>query len=141
MRRLLIALAISLLPSFAFAAHGGGGHGGGGHMGGGGGGHIGSAGVTGSHMGGGWGGRGAWSGHASAAMAGGSMSGWRGRGVNWNHAAFSHGRFAHRHHRFFFAGGPFIAGYGYYGYDCWRWAPTPWGLRRVWVCDYYGDYY
>ena len=29
MRRLLIALAISLVPSFALAAHGGGGHGGG----------------------------------------------------------------------------------------------------------------
>jgi hypothetical protein len=29
MRRLLIALAISLAPSFALAAHGGGGHGGG----------------------------------------------------------------------------------------------------------------
>ena len=35
MRRLLIALAITLLPSFAIAAHGGGGHGGGGHTGGG----------------------------------------------------------------------------------------------------------
>ena len=119
MRRLLIALAITLLPSFAIA-HG---HGGGGHMSGG---HVSSG-----HMS-------SWSGHASAAMAGGRMSGWNGSGVNWSHAAFHHGRFAHRHNRFFVARGPFFAGYGFYGYDCWRWAPTPRGPRRVWVC---GDYY
>lgn len=67
----------------------------------------------------------------------GSWSGTRWNGVGWNHSALHHGRFVHRHHnRFFFA-----AGYGYGGYDCWRWAPTAWGLRRVWVCgdDYY-DY-
>ena len=112
MRRFLIVLAITLLPSFAIAGHGGGGHGGGGHMGGGwGGGHMGGG--WGGHMGGGWG-------KHSMAMA-----------------AFHHGRFVHRHNRFFFAGGPFFAAYGY-GYDCWRWVPTAWGPRRIWVC---GDYY
>jgi len=70
------------------------------------------------------------------------VGGWNGahwNGANWNHGAFHHGRFAHhRHNRFFFAGGLGLAGYGYY--DCWRWAPTPWGLRRVWVCGDYGYY-
>ena len=127
MRRFLIVLAITLLPSFAIAGHGGGGHGGGGHMGGGwGGGHMGGG--WGGHMGGGWG-------RHSMAMAGGRMGVWR--GGNWRHAAFHHGRFVHRHNRFFFAGGPFFAAYGY-GYDCWRWVPTAWGPRRIWVC---GDYY
>jgi len=72
MRRFLIALAITLLPSFAIAAHGGG------HMGGWGGGHMGGWG--GGHMGG-------WGGHPRAAMIGGGMGGWR--GGNWHHAAFS----------------------------------------------------
>jgi hypothetical protein len=112
MRRFLIALAITLLPSFAIAAHGGG------HMGGWGGGHMGGWG--GGHMGG-------WGGHPRAAMIG----GWR--GGNWHHAAFRHGRFFHRHNRFFFVGAPFFAAYGY---DCWRWVPTAWGVRRIWVCDY-----
>ena len=116
MRRFLIALAITLLPSFAIAAHGGG------HMGGWGGGHMGGWG--GGHMGG-------WGGHPRAAMIGGGMGGWR--GGNWHHAAFRHGRFFHRHNRFFFVGAPFIAAYGY---DCWRWVPTAWGVRRIWVCDY-----
>ncbi len=121
MRRLLLALAVSLLPSLALAhGHGGGGHGGGGHIGG--------------HMGGGWGGH---VGHASAAFAGGRMGGWAGHTAGFSHGAFHHGRFAHRHHRFFFAGGPWIGGYGYYGNDCWRWVSTPWGARRIWVCDYY----
>jgi hypothetical protein len=127
MRRFLIALAITLLPSFAIAAHGGGGHGGGGHMGGG----------WGGHMGGGSGGH-------SMAMAGGHMGSWH--GGNWHHAASHQGRFVHRHNRFFFVhrhnrfffvGAPFFAAYGY-GYDCWRWVPTAWGPRRIWVC---GDYY
>jgi hypothetical protein len=36
---------------------------------------------------------------------------------------------------------PFV-GYGLYaGYSCWRWVPTPYGLRQVWACDYpYGPY-
>jgi len=113
MRKLLVILAITLLPSFAVAAHGPGGH-----MGGWGGGH----------MSGGWGGH--------------RMGGWH--ASNWHRAHFfHHGRFVHRqhffvrrHHRFFFVGGPiFAAGYGY---DCWRWVPTAWSPRRVWVC---GDYY
>lgn len=129
MRRLLIIFAIALLPSFALAAHGGGGH-----MGGGGGGHMGG-GWGGGHIGAGWGGR-------SMAMVPGRMSGWHGvnwHGANWHHAPFfHHGRFVHRHNRFFFVGAPFFAAYGY-GYDyCWRWVPTAWGPRRVWVC---GDYY
>ena len=105
MRKLLVILAITLLPSFAMAAHGPGGH-----------------------MSGGWGGH--------------RMGGWH--GGNWHHAHFFHHRpfvhrrhfFVRRHHRFFFVGGPiFAAGYGY---DCWRWVPTAWGPRRIWVC---GDYY
>ena len=44
------------------------------------------------------------------------------------------------HHRRFVR--PFV-GYGAYaGYSCWRWVPTAFGLRRVWVCDYgYSSYY
>jgi hypothetical protein len=35
----------------------------------------------------------------------------------------------------------FVGGYGYGLYDtCWRWVPTPYGLRRAWVCDPYGYY-
>src|SRR5262249_24023037 len=104
MRKLLVILAITLLPSFAMAGHGGG-HMSGGHM-------------IGGHM------------------SGGHMIGHRAH-------FFHHGRFVHRHHffvrrhhRFFFVGAPiFAAGYGY---DCWRWVPTAWGPRRIWVC---GDYY
>jgi hypothetical protein len=118
MRRLLIALAISLLPSFALA-HG---HGGGGHSGGG-------------HMGGGWsGGRTSGAGLSSRAAVGAvGVGGWNGAG--WNRGAFHHGRFVHRHGRaFFVGGGPWWVG----GYDtCWQWVPTPWGPRRVWACDYY----
>ena len=122
MRKLVIIFALTLLPSFAMAhGHGGGG----GHMGGWGGGHV----------GGGWGGghmRTAWGGSRSLAMTG----GWR--GANWHRAPFfHHRRFVHRHHRFFFVGGPVFAAYGY-GYDCWRWVPTAWGVRRIWVC---GDSY
>jgi hypothetical protein len=78
----------------------------------------------------------------SVAMAGSRMGGWH--ASNWHRAHFfHHGRFVNRHrffvrrhHRFFFAGAPiFAAGYGY---DCWRWVPTAWGPRRIWVC---GDYY
>ena len=124
MRRLLIALAISLLPSFALAHS----HGGGGHMGGG------------AHMGGGWsGGRIGGAGLSSRAAVGTAhVSGWNGarwNGASWNHGAFRHSRFVHRHGRVFFVGGgPWWVG----GYDnCWQWVPTPWGPRRVWACDYY----
>src|SRR5262249_49772501 len=51
------------------------------------------------------------------------------------------------HHRAFFPrhrvfARPFI-GYGFYaGYSCWRWVPTPFCRRQIWVCDYpYGFYY
>jgi hypothetical protein len=126
MRRLLIALAISLLPSFAIAhGHGSGGHGSGGHMGG-------SKGASvGASMG--------------AARAGAPVASQMGARVatnmggptgSWGKSGIRHGHH-HRHARFFFAGGPWFGGYGYYGYDCWRWTPTPWGPRRVWVCDYY----
>jgi hypothetical protein len=46
---------------------------------------------------------------------------------------------SHRiHHRRF----PFFVGVGAYGlYDtCWRWVPSVYGYRRVWVCDPYGYY-
>src|SRR5262245_31453800 len=141
MRKLLIIFAVTLLPSFAMA-HG---HGGGGHMGGWSGGHMGGAwagsrslAMTGGRFGAWSGGHmgGAWSGSRSLAMTGGRFGGWR--AANWNRAPFfRHGRFVHRHHRFFFIGGPVFAAYGY-GYDCWRWVPTAWGVRRIWVC---GDYY
>jgi len=35
----------------------------------------------------------------------------------------------------------FVGGYGYGYYDsCWRWVPSVYGYRRVWVCDPYGYY-
>jgi hypothetical protein len=41
------------------------------------------------------------------------------------------------HHR----GRLFVGGYGYGLYDtCWRWVPSVYGPRRVWVCDPYGGY-
>jgi len=41
------------------------------------------------------------------------------------------------HHR----GRFFVGGYGYGLYDtCWRWVPSVYGPRRVWVCDPYGYY-
>jgi hypothetical protein len=46
-------------------------------------------------------------------------------------------------HRFHHRRYPFFVGVGGYGlYDgCWRWLPSVYGYRRVWVCDsYYGDY-
>jgi hypothetical protein len=141
MRRLLIALAILLLPSFAIAHGHGGGGGGHGGMGGG------HGGMGGGHMAGG-----GWSGHGAASMAGarmggstghmaawngGRMAAWNGRAGNWNR--FHHGHFVHRHGRVFFVGGPWWwGGYGYSDYGCWQWVPTRWGPRRIWVC---GDYY
>jgi hypothetical protein len=119
MRKILIILAIALLPSVAMAR--------GGHMGGGG--HMGS-------WGGGHGSGGHWGGGRSLAMTGGRFGGWHAGNLHRG-AFFRHGRFVHRHHRFFFAGAPVFAAYGY-GYDCWRWVPTAWGVRRIWVC---GDYY
>jgi hypothetical protein len=42
------------------------------------------------------------------------------------------------HHRRY----PFFVGVGAYGlYDtCWRWVPSVYGYRRVWVCDPYPYY-
>ena len=133
MRRLLIALAISLVPSLALAAHigGGGGHVGGGHMG-----------VAGGHMSGGWSGAHmGGSGFSSRAAVGTARVRLERRsldGANWNHGSFRHGRFVHRHGRVFFVGGgPWWVG----GYDtCWQWVATPWGLRQTWVCGDYGYY-
>jgi hypothetical protein len=43
--------------------------------------------------------------------------------------------------RRFHRGRFFVGGYGFYGYDsCWRWVPSVYGYRRVWVCDPYGYY-
>jgi hypothetical protein len=43
--------------------------------------------------------------------------------------------------RRFHRGRFFVGGIGLYGYgSCWRWVPTVYGLRRVWVCDPYGYY-
>jgi hypothetical protein len=117
MRRLLIAVAIAMLPSIALA-HGG--HGGGG-----------------GHMGGGWSG-GHMSGGNRAALGAARVGGWTGsHAVAWGGGRFhGHGRFVHRHGRVFFVGfggGPWWVG----GYDnCWQWVPTVWGPRRVWACDY-----
>ena len=87
MRRLLIALAVALIPSLAIAhGHGGGG---GGHMGGGWAGGHSAAFAGGARMG-------AWSGHM-AAWNGGRMAAWAGRPGNWNR--FHHGHFVHHHGR------------------------------------------
>src|SRR5438105_2483872 len=40
------------------------------------------------------------------------------------------------HNRRFFVG---VGAYGLYD-TCWRWVPTAYGLRRVWVCDPYSYY-
>ena len=135
MRRILIALAIALLPSIALA-HGGGGHMGGGfgggHIGGGFGGHMG-VGFHGGHIGGGFPGvrmgAGALNSHAAVGAPGAI-----GRsGVARNSGRFhGHGHFVHRHgRRFFVGGGPWWGGYD----NCWQWVPTASALRRVWACD------
>jgi hypothetical protein len=128
MRRLLISLVISLMPSLALAAHGGGSH-----IGGGGGGHLGS-GWSGARMGG----PGLSGGAAFGAARVGGRGGARWNGTSWNHGSFRHGRFVHRHGRVFFVGGgPWWVG----GYDsCWQWVATPWGLRWASVCGDYGYY-
>jgi hypothetical protein len=43
----------------------------------------------------------------------------------------------HHHRRY-----PFFVGVGAYGlYDtCWRWVPSVYGYRRIWVCDPYPYY-
>jgi hypothetical protein len=42
----------------------------------------------------------------------------------------------HNHHRRFFVG---VGAYGLYD-TCWRWVPSVYGPRRVWVCDPYSYY-
>ena len=116
----VIGAALIAAPAAARGGgHGGGGHGGGGH---GGGAHAGS----GSHGGG--------SSIGVARVSGlhtGSV------GVARRHVVV-HRAFFPRHRVFV---RPFV-GYGLYAdYSCWRWVPTPFGLRRVWACDYpYGPY-
>jgi hypothetical protein len=64
-----------------------------------------------------------WGGHATFRGGG----GWYGGGWGWRGGP-----------RFYGYGGPRFYGYGgpnyAYGYTCWRWIPTAWGPRRVWVC-------
>lgn len=57
--------------------------------------------------------------------------------VGQRRVAFVGSHFRHRRHF------PFVVGVGLYGYGstCWRWVPTAYGLRRVWVCDPYYGYY
>jgi hypothetical protein len=90
--------------------------------------------------GGGGGGRGM---HGGAAFHGGGVSrGFSGRvggvGIARSHIVANRAFFPR--HRVFARS---FVGYGAYaGYSCWRWVPTPFGLRQVWVCNYpYGSYY
>jgi hypothetical protein len=137
----VIAIGAALIAAPTLAAgrggHGGGGGGGGGRGGGGGGGmHAG---------GGGFQGGGGFSRGFSGRVGGGSIGVARvsafhtgGFGVARGHFVAQRAFFPH-HRRF---ARPFF-GYGAYaGYSCWRWVPTAFGLRRVWVCDYpYESYY
>jgi hypothetical protein len=130
------------------------GGGGGFHGGGFGGGFHGAAmagGFRGAAMGGGFRGAAMGGGFRSAAIGGGFRGGFvrprsfafrPGFAPRFNRFAFARfhrfNRFAfarfHRfhHRRFFtFAAVPFVVGVGD---SCWRWRPTPWGWRRVWVC-------
>ncbi len=138
----VIGAALVAAPTLAGARSGGGG-GGGRSMGGGGhavggfsrGGSIGMARVGGGSVG-------------FARVGGGSIGmarvgALRTGPVGINRAAF----IGHRPffpHRRVFVGRSFV-GYGLYaGYSCWRWVPTAFGPRRVWVCDdaySYSSYY
>jgi len=66
------------------------------------------------------------------------VGGFGGVGVARGHFV-AHQAFFPRHRAFV---RPFV-GYGAYAsYSCWRWVPTAFGLRRVWVCDDgYSSYY
>jgi hypothetical protein len=97
--------------------------------------------------GGGGGGRGMSAGHSIGARSfsgprsigiSRSMGISRSVGINRLHVgprrvAFVGPRFRHRR----FVG---LYGVGLYG-TCWRWVPTVYGVRRVWVCDPYYGYY
>jgi hypothetical protein len=53
------------------------------------------------------------------------------------HRPFFFARHRFHHRRFAFAAVPFVVGASYYGDSCWRVRYTPWGPRRVYVCDGY----
>jgi hypothetical protein len=53
--------------------------------------------------------------------------------VGSRRVAFVGPHFRHRHFIGFYSVGLYST--------CWRWVPTVYGLRRVWVCDYPYPYY
>jgi hypothetical protein len=55
----------------------------------------------------------------------------------FHHRPFFFARHRFHHRRFAFAAVPFVVGASYYGDPCWRVRYTPWGPRRVYVCDGY----
>jgi hypothetical protein len=64
----------------------------------------------------------------------GSVGSFKSVHVGPRRVAFIGPHFRHRRH---FFGGFYAVGL----YDsCWRWVPTVYGLRRVWVCDPYSYY-
>ena len=94
--------------------------------------------------------------HGGGFHGGGFHVGFRGGGFHGFRGGFVGPRFAARHHffhhrfvgfhrfarfhrfhhrRFAFAAVPFVVGAPYYD-SCWVVRYTPWGLRRVFVCDY-----
>jgi hypothetical protein len=138
----VIGAALIAAPALA---RGGGGGGGGGH---GGGGHGGGGGLGGGGGHGGGGGRGGGMHAGGGVHVGGVSRSFSGRiggapiGVGRMHVVANHAFFPRHHfprHRVFVRS---FGGYGLYaGYSCWRWVPTPYGLTRVWACDYpYGPY-
>jgi hypothetical protein len=75
--------------------------------------------------------------HMSSMRSGPRVSNFNVRSANviGNRGVFLGNRRIHHRGRFF------VGGYGYGLYDtCWRWVPTAYGLRRVWVCDPYSYY-
>jgi len=88
--------------------------------------------------------------HGGGFHGGGFHGGFRGGGFHGFRGGFVGPRFAARHHffhhrfarfhrfhhrRFAFAAVPFVVGAPYYD-SCWVVRYTPWGPRRVFVCDY-----
>lgn len=73
----------------------------------------------------------------------GGFGGFRGGGVRFGSVGAFRGGF-HRgffpRNRVFVRRAPFF-GYGLYASSCWRWVPTGYGLRRVWVCGRPYAYY
>ena len=74
------------------------------------------------------------------ALARGHGGGRGGGGRGGGHAAHAGGHGGHFGGRGFRSGRLFVRGYSY-GSSCWRWRPTRYGLRRVWVCGGYPFYY